>query len=192
MSRLNDKQLLQIQGPIIPVILNRMGYERSLAHCLVFGPCRLKGLGVIHIRTSMALSQLSLFIHTLRTTGLPQRLTMNNLHRIQHLAGVGLPYLNHRAAAYLDTPSLHLISIEHLNTDSGYFAPAHLQRKHDFFLMDIAIASPLFNKLEFWYINYCRLYLQVLLRSNICTACRNRSQQVSSVACCRTIRAHPG
>ena len=91
-SRLDDKKLLQIQGPMIPVILNRMGYERRLAHCLVFGPRRFGGLGVTRIRTSKALSQLSLFVRTLRTPGLPQRLTMINLHRIQVR---DFPYLNH-------------------------------------------------------------------------------------------------
>jgi hypothetical protein len=49
-----------------------------------------------------------------------------------------------------------------------------LQRDHDLFLMDVAISSTLLSDKEIRYINYCRLYLQVLHASDICTACGTR------------------
>jgi hypothetical protein len=90
-SRLNTKQLLRIQGPMIPLLLNRLGYDRRLAHALVFGPRRFGGLGVPHILTSQMTSQLSLVTRTLRSKGQPNLLTLVNLNRIQHTSGVSYP-----------------------------------------------------------------------------------------------------
>ena len=52
--------------------------------------------------------------------------------------------------------------------------PFPLQREQDFFLMDVAISSPLFTDTEIRFVNYCRLYLQVLQGSDICSACGTR------------------
>ena len=59
-SRLSDCQLLKIQGPMIPVILNRLGYERRLSHALAFGPCKFGGLGLTHLHAVKYSSQLQL------------------------------------------------------------------------------------------------------------------------------------
>jgi exonuclease III len=176
-SRLTDKQLLQIQGPMIPLILNRLGYDRRLAHVLAFGPRQYGGLSITHIRTTKTCNQLSLVIRALRNPGQPRSLTLINFNRIQHTAGVSYPIYEfpRRRLPHLEgTWLIHLRDILSRLDASLQIADVHifpLQRDHDFFLMDLATTSPSLTDKEIRYINFCRFYLQVLHVSDITTAC---------------------
>ena len=92
-SRLSDRQILIVQGPMNPIILNHLGYNRRLAHDLAFCPRNLGGLGLNHLRTLAYSSQLSLLIRHLRNPGQPGTLTKINLNRLQHTSGVSFPVL---------------------------------------------------------------------------------------------------
>ena len=61
-SRMSTKQIGKIQGPMTPVILNRLGYERRLSHALAFGPRSFGGLGLTHLMTVQASSQIKLML----------------------------------------------------------------------------------------------------------------------------------
>jgi exonuclease III len=175
-SRLDIKKLTEIQRPMIPLLLNRLGYDRTLAHALVFGPRTLGGLGVTHIHTTKMHSQLSLVIRTLRTEGQPNTLFVINLNRIQHTSGIGEPiflYPHVRLPHLEGTWLIHLRKT--LSTLGAALEIADIrilprQRDHDSYLMEVALASRIFTDQELRYINYCRFYLQCLHLSDICTA----------------------
>jgi hypothetical protein len=86
--RIQPKHLQQIQGPMIPVILNRLGYDRRLARSLTFGPRYFGGLGIPNLIAINIASQISLFIRHLRTQGQLHDLLRINLTRMQHTAGI--------------------------------------------------------------------------------------------------------
>ena len=175
-SRLSPRQLLQIQGPMIPVILNRLGYERRLSHALAFGPRAYGGLGITHLKTAKYTAQISLLIRHLRTPGQPGKLTRINLNRLQHTAGVSFPIFE-RPSARL--PHLEGSWLTHFRSSlvdinaSLQIADIRIfpkQRLSDMYLMDLATMEPSLSDKEIRMINYCRLYFQCLTLSDICTA----------------------
>jgi hypothetical protein len=174
-SRLTQKQLLQIQGPMIPLILNRLGYERRLARSLTFGPLRFGGLGIPHLLSSKVSSQISLFLRHLRTPGQPHLLSRINISCLQQTAGISTPVL--------ECPSLRLPHLEgswlthfraSLTDPNASIEIANLsiilpQRIHDFYIMEHALTLALSDK-DIRLINYCRFYLQATTVSDLCTA----------------------
>ena len=177
-SRLSTKQLLQIQGPMIPVILNRLGYERRLAHSLAFGPRSHGGLGLTHLKTTKLTSQISLLMRQLRTPGQPCTLTRINLNRLQYTAGVSFPVLEYpsRRLPHLEGTWLPHFRSSLVDLDASLeisdIRILPLQRHHDSYIMEIALsATNPFTDREIRYINYCRFYFKSLSISDLCTAC---------------------
>ena len=89
---------------MVPLILNRLGYERRLSHALAFGPRSFGGLGLIHLKTVQDASQINLVLRHLRTPGQPGTLARINLNRLQYTAGVSFPIF--------EKPSIHLPHLE--------------------------------------------------------------------------------
>jgi hypothetical protein len=78
-SQLSPKHLHHIQGPMIPLILNRIGYERRLSRKLTFGPRQFGGLGLPHLLSYKISSQIKLVMRHLRTPGQPHLLSRVNI-----------------------------------------------------------------------------------------------------------------
>ena len=175
-SRLSVKQIKSIQGPMIPLILNRLSYEARLPHALAFGPRRFGGLGLPTLVSHKIHSQLSLALRHLRIHDQPGILQRINHKRLQLTAGVSFSIFEHpsRPLPHLEgvwlthfRQTLALIQAKITISDLPLYP---IQREHDFFLMDTAIHSPDFTDRDIRFINYCRLYLRSLTISDITLA----------------------
>ena len=178
-SRLSDRQIQKIQGPMTPVILNRLGYERRLAHALAFGPRRFGGLGLPHLQTGKYFSQIQLVLRHLRTPGQPGTLARINFNRIQHVAGVSYPIFEHptRPLPHLEGTWLptfrSLLASINASLEISELRILPPQRDRDRYIMDIALSYS-FSDRELRFINYCRYFFQSLTVSDLCTACGTR------------------
>ena len=178
-SRLSDKQLRRIQGPMIPVILNRLGYERRMAHALAFGPRSYGGLGITHLQTVKYSSQLNLVIRHLRTPGQPGTLARINFNRLQYGAGVSYDIFETPSTALPHLEGTWLPMFRDLLANVG--ASLRIselkilppQREKDEYIMDIALAHS-FSDRDIRFINYCRYFFQSLTVSDLCSACGTR------------------
>ena len=176
-SRMSTKQIGKIQGPMTPVILNRLGYERRLSHALAFGPRSFGGLGLTHLKTVQASSQIKLMLRHLRNPGQPGTLAKINLNRLQYTAGVSFPifeqpktHLPHLEGTWL--PHFReLLSELNASLRVADVRIAPMQRENDEYIMDRVLSSSSFSDRETRLINYCRLYLQCICISDISTAC---------------------
>ena len=97
---MSKQQILTVQGAMIPVILNRLGYKHHLSRPLVFGPRLFGGLGLTHLQTMKDTLQINLLTIHLHTPRQPSTLAKINLNRIQFTAGVSYPIFEH--------PKIHL------------------------------------------------------------------------------------
>ena len=145
-SRLSRKQVDQIQGPITPAILNRLGYVRCLPHALVFGPTKYGGLGIPHLSTAKFASQIQLVIRHLRTEGQPGQLAVINMNRLQHSAGVSFSIFSdtRKALPHMEGSWLPRFC-ESLSQLGATLQIANLtilppQREHDSYILHIAIS----------------------------------------------------
>ena len=179
-SRLTEQQFKKILGPMVPVILNRLSYEKSLPHALAFGPRSHNGLGLPHLHSLQITAQVTLFIRHLRSQSQPGHLSKINLDLLQYTAGVSWPVLRypsrrlpHLEGTWLPPFRESLVEIgAHFTIADIVFPP--VQREFDRYIMDIALAHSTFSDTEIRYINYCRLFLQCLTISDLCAACGTR------------------
>ena len=175
-SRLSEKNLHTLEGPMLSLTLNRMRYPRRLARALVHGPRSHGGLAFPSLKTIQGSSKIKLLIRHLRTPGQPRFLSLIVLDRLQHMSGIGIPILEY--------PSIHLPHLEgiwlpsarqYLSEIDGSLTISNLtiqplQRHGDRYIMELALESQAFSDVEIRQINYCRLFFQALTLSDICNA----------------------
>lgn len=175
-SRLTKHQLHQIQAPITALTLNRLGYPKSLSRTVVFGSRLYGGLEFGSLATTQGAGKVLLLMRHLRTPGQPHELALIVVDRFQYNAGVGYHVLEQ---AHTPLPHLEGVWIptvrEYLQEISGSLQIAQatiqpLQRQGDKYVMDVVLASKLFKPREIKFLNYCRLYLQVLSLSDMYNA----------------------
>jgi hypothetical protein len=175
-SRLSSKHLHHIQGPMIPLILNRIGYEQRLSRKLTFGPQQFGGLGIPHLLSYKIVSQIKLVMPHLRTPRQPHLLSQVNISRLQQIAGISKPVLE---SPHLRLPHLEGSWLTHFreslttiraSIQIANLRPIPLQRSHDAYIMDSILSSQQFSDREIRFINYCRFYVQALSLSDLCMA----------------------
>ena len=178
-SRLTTTQLQALQGPIVSLTLNRMPYSKRIARVLVYGPRRLGGLEFGSLETTQGAGKLILLLRHLRTPGQPHDLMIIVLDRLQYMAGVRFNImvdtttkLPHLEGIWLPTVRDYLATINGSVQIAGMKLQA-LERHGDRYIMDVALACPCLTQCEIKFINYCRLYLQVLTISDMCNAVGN-------------------
>jgi exonuclease III len=175
-SRLSKTQLHQLQAPMTSLTLNRLGYPRSTSRTVVFGSRFFGGLEFASLATTQGAGKITLLLRHLRTPGDPRDFAMIVLDRLQYNAGVGYPILEypkeaipHLEGIWMPTVREYLAEIDgSLQTANTNIQP--LQRQSDKYIMEEVLKSRLFQPREIKYVNYCRLYLQVVTLSDIYNA----------------------
>jgi hypothetical protein len=143
----------------------------------LWGPHYLGGAGFFHLYDEQGYGQVKLFLKCWRSPDSIQgKLLQITMAWAQFCVGTSTPILSettnklpHLEAEGLPSMRQYMKDVEGtIELEESFVAP--LQREQDEFLMDIALQSGRFKPAEIKRVNYCRLYLNVLLVSDIATA----------------------
>jgi hypothetical protein len=164
---------------MVSLTLNRMHYNRRIARPLIYIPRHLGGLEFGSLTTIQGAGKILLLRH-LRTPGQPHDLLTVALDRFQYMAGVSfdimekpqqiIPYLE---GIWLPTARDYLALINGSMKITG-LKIQQIERHGDQHIMDAALSSNVLQRHELKYINYCRLYLQMLTISDMRNAEGNK------------------
>ena len=175
---LNDTQLHTLQKKYIPVVLNKMGFQRTYAHAIVFGPQSHGGIGGIDLRIEQGIMIINEVMRTIRSPGHGQDILRIFLRTFQHASGLSKPlleYPNARAPHLEGHYYVYLrnfIATHKIQLEFACVKRPTPEREGDHFIMDRACAKTEeeLSDASIRTINYCRCYLQVHQLSDICTA----------------------
>ena len=174
MTHFTRDQLHRIQQKALSAIIARCGYNRNTHRAIIFGSTKYGGANFRHLYSIQGAGQVQLFLKFWRTP-LSQagKLLRISVSWLQLAAGISSPIFEavNPSIAYCDSKWLlslrsYLCHIGGSLRISPTFVPP-LEREYDHFIMDEVIHSTWFNPREIKLINLCRLYLQVLLISDI-------------------------
>ena len=155
-----------------------MGFVRTYAHSIVFGPRTHGGIRAIDLTTKQGIMIIYEVMRTIRTPGHGQELLRIFLRKFQHTSGLSLPLLE-----YPDKRAPHLEGYYYVYLRN--FLTAHgcqlefaciptpvLEREQDLMIMDVACNKPkeVLSNADINKIHYCRSYLQIHQLFDMCTA----------------------
>ena len=173
-TQFDDKQCTKLNFALHNEIIAKIGINKRIALAYRYGPPSHNGLGFMNVRLEQFVSHLLEFIlHANRSTlnGLVTnaQIEVCQLHTgtESHLWRIPFPTI----AKLIPSCEIRYMLQEchHYNIQlCGNYSKPTLQRTNDFFLMDNIFESH-FSQKEIIKINHCRLYLQVLMLSDIAT-----------------------
>jgi hypothetical protein len=174
-THLSRTQAKRIQKRAIQPILASMGVNRNMHRAVVYGPPSHGGLGFRCISTEQGIQQIEHLVGHLRLGDTIGKLIEINLSLHQLTAGISLPLLAspHVKVPYLTkgwfTSIREFLSSIHASIEINNLCTLLPCRDNDKLLMDLlnddSVPPGHLDRL-----NHCRLYLQVLTLSDICTA----------------------
>ena len=167
-------QLNKIQAQAYRAMVGRSGYCRGTAKDILYGPKKYGGAGFFHLYDDQGYGQIKLFLKLWRSpatqAGELLRITVS---WAQFCVGTSTPILQdvgskwpHFKAKWLKALRNYLRDIGGKICFSENYVPT-TQRNKDKFLMDLVLSSKKFGPAAMKHINYCRLYLNVILVSDI-------------------------
>jgi len=170
-------ELDEIQCKATRAITRHCGYWKGTAWPIIYGPSGYGGAAFLNFVDSQGLQQIQVVIKHWRTPSAMCDLTRVFLSWWQFVAGTSTPILeDHRClpqiwkeSKYIESLRQYLISIgATIEVDNDYILP--VQRENDAYLMDLVMDSKRFSVTQIAYINWCRLYLQILTVSDMAQA----------------------
>jgi hypothetical protein len=170
-------ELDEIQSKSNRAITRCCGYWKGTAWDIIYGPTDYGGADFLNFVDSQGLQQIQMVVKHWRTPGVPCDLTKVSLAWWQFVAGTSIPIMeDHRflpqiwkESKLIESIRQYLLSIDAtIEFNNTYIPP--LQREGDAYFMDIVLESGLFTTTEVTYINWCRLFLQVVTVSDMATA----------------------
>lgn len=172
-----EKELDDIQRSAHRQMVAQCGYNRNTATIVLYAPYSLGGCDFFHLYDVQGYGQVRLFVKFWRSPHTHNgKMLRIAVAWAQFNAGTGASILEdtttklpHLEAAWLKSLRQYLQDVGGtLEMDNP--AVAKLQREGDAFLMDIAINSGKFGRAQLKRINYCRMYMNVLLVSDVANA----------------------
>ena len=162
-------------------MLARIGYCRTTPREIIYGSKHLGGAGLFHLYDDQGYGQLKTLLKMWRSPGTQT----GKLHRIllswwQYCVCTQSPILQDVHTKWPRFESKWISSIhQYLQSVDGYVellqpGIAPLRRIQDAFIMDTALAGGHLKPASIRKINYCRMYLNVLLLSDIVMPCGTR------------------
>ena len=165
---LDETQLHDLQKYYLPVVLNMMGFSKTYAHAMVFGPSTHGGIGGIDLRIEQGLMIIYEMMRIMRTPGHGQDILRVFLRTFQHASGLSLPLFenpNKRAPRLVGYYYVYLrkfIAEHKIQLEFSCIDCPQPEREDDFLIMDQVcektkdgLSDALINQ-----INYYRTYLQ--------------------------------
>ena len=101
---MNKTRLHNLQKAYIPAVLNKIGFLRTYAQAMVFGPRSHGAIKGIDLRSEQGIQIVDNLMRTLRTPGNEQSMVKVFLITFQHVSGCQLPLLQYpkRRAPHLE------------------------------------------------------------------------------------------
>ena len=101
---MNKLRLHSLQKAYVPAVLNKMGFSRTYAQAMVFGPRSHGAIEGIDLRSEQGIQIIDNLMRTLRTPGNGQSMVKVFLITFQHVSGCQLPLLQYpqRRAPHLE------------------------------------------------------------------------------------------
>ena len=174
-SCLSTKHCNTLQRQFKKVLLPKCGYNRTTPNSVVYGSQDYGGIGLRQLYIERGIAQVYTLMACLRSDGLLSDLALIMISWGQCLAGTSFPLLSD-----VKTPLPHLHPMTWLPSVRDFLAEidctlelsnsfiTDLQRENDTFIMDHALRFTSKGK-DLQILNACRLYLGVLLISDIAT-----------------------
>jgi len=167
---LPDAFFEQVQRLSTSVILNKMGYHKSLPRSLVFAPKAIGGLGLCNLKTEMEAQQIILLLQHLRAHSLLSKAMEILICYYQLLAGIAESIM-HDTQACNWIPNCWLSRIQctlqenDIHILNNFWTVPKL-RQNNCHIMEVISESGL-SMAQFIKINACRMYLQVMTLAEI-------------------------
>ncbi len=173
---LTPQQCCHIQAPALAALLPKLHMNRHTPRAVLFGPARYGGIEIPELFTDQGIGQLKLlFGHTKLRDQVGQQIFCF-LSELQLFIGsispvLSLPYKVYGKLVgdyWLTSIWRHMSQVGFTVEIEDAWMPA-LSRQNDMAIMDVAIQYN-FTTQQLKEINYCRVYLQVILLSDIVNA----------------------
>ena len=157
-----------------------MGYCRTTPREIIYGSKQLGGAEMFYLYDDQGYGQLKTFLKLWRSPKTPPgKLLRILLSWCQFCVGISTPVLQNVTTPLPHFESQWILSLrDYLKAVNGYIEIADtiippLRRTHDAFIMDLVfISHP--KPAHIRKINYCRMYLNVVLLSDIVLPCGTR------------------
>lgn len=150
--------------------------NRNTARSIIFGPVEFGGLNLPDVYCSQTISQLTLFLSHLRAHDKTGRLILISMSYLQITIGSNISFLHKPFTTYTKWIDQNwLTSLWRALHKSKLIVQVKrewrpsLPRTHDIFLMDYFLRLN-FKPAQLKLLNQCRIYLQVLTLTDICSA----------------------
>jgi hypothetical protein len=175
--RFTERELTKLQSKAHRAMVAHCGYNRNTAATVLYAPLFQGGAGFFHLYDDQGYGQLKLFMKYWRSPKTkPGKLLRITMAWAQYCAGTKIPVMEDTVVKLPHLEAEWLVSLRQflhavggrLELDETFVAP--LQQEGDAFLMDIAMKSGKFKPVQLKLLNFCRLYLNVLLVSDITNA----------------------
>ena len=174
-------ELSKIQSTSHSAMISRMGYCRTTPREIIFGSKYYGGVGLFHLYDDQGYGQLKTFIKFWRSPSTQAgKLLRILLSWCQYCVGTKAAVLQDVHSIWPHFESRWISSLrQYLSTTSGQLElnnsdTAMHRRFHDAHIMDVALTCGRFKAATIRRINYCRMYLNVLVLSDIVMPCGTR------------------
>ena len=174
-SSFTKVQLDKLQSKAMSIIIARCGFNRNTKKEVLYGPLALGGASFRHLYVQQGIGHVTLFLKHWRSTTQAGILLRIAVSWFQKQAGVSYHFLENVATSLPQLESKWLLSMREILASMD--APMRLdapkgqsiQRVHDYYIMDAIHESGRFSLADIRRLNYCRLYLNVDVLSEIAT-----------------------
>jgi hypothetical protein len=169
-----ENKLNKVDCQLKTVLLPKLAYSRTSPLSVLFGPTPLGGISLRQHSTEQGLLQIKLFLKHWRTPHIAGQLLRIAVSWAQLVSGVGQSILVDTSRPLPQLQLLRwLLSLrQFLQATNATITVDHdcvipIQRQNDIHLIDFFTSQPIFSQSHLTSLNACRLYLKVLLLSDI-------------------------
>ena len=173
LTTFSEAQCHRLQVIPTKLFLQKCGFVSTMKRAIVFGSRQSGGLGFRHPYTEQGIAHIVKIFQTLRTPGQSQHLLLICIHEWQLNSGMSFPLLEfpkrpcpHLEGQWLLSTRQFLSSLNASITLTKSYTLPHL-REHDQHIMDVLVSTTKFSTRRMSRLNYCRLFLQITLLSEI-------------------------
>ena len=179
-SHFTELQLTKIQRKAMSIIIARCGFNRHTHRAIIYGPSEYGGAGFKRLYDQQGIGQIKAVLRHWRANTPTGFLLRNLVEWVNYSLGMPRCFLedvhtdfSHMESKWFGSLRQYLKSTDlWIALDSSGIPP--LERVHDSYIMDSIIRSKQFTRTQIRRLNYCRLYLNAVMLSDLTTVAGDR------------------